>query len=180
MAKVITIKRKEGEGERAQEYVRRHILFPAGMLGMFSIVIGVLALLYQLIMGTYDVYTFAQSSGLIVAGILLGWGQSKYHKFLLRDHPEFFASRLKLGGQRSVQRMKKQAGEAPLNHPGRSLIPLWYVFGITFLLGLSAWSFSTGSLDYMAAFTLPWSGFFWGKLFAWRGIIDPPRRPKKK
>ena len=84
MAKVITIKRKEGEGERAKEYVRRHILFPSGLVGMFSIVIGVLALLYQLIIGTYDVYTFAQSSGLIVVGIILGWGQSKYHKYLLR------------------------------------------------------------------------------------------------
>lgn len=180
MPKVITVKRKEGEAEKAQNYVRSHILFPAGLMGLLAIVIGVIALVYQLIIETYDVYTFGQSSGLIVAGILLGWGQTRYHKFILRYHPEFFASRMKMTGQRSLPRMKKQIGEVTLDHPGRGLVPLFYLLGIGLLIGLSVWSFSSGSLDYMAAFSLPWAGFFWGKLFSWRGIVDPPTRKTKK
>lgn len=180
MPKIITAKRKEGELEKAQNYVRSQILFPAGLLGLLSIVIGVIALVYQLIIGTYDVFTFAQSSALIVAGIVLGWGQTRYHKFILREYPEFFAARMKLSGQRGMPRVKKHTADIVLDHPGRSLVPLFYVLGIALLVGLSAWSFSTGSLDYMAAFSLPWAGFFWGKMFGWRGIVDPPTRNTKK
>ncbi len=180
MPKIITAQRKEGELERAQNYIRSHILFPSGLLGLLAIVIGVVALVYQLIVGSYDVFTFGQSSGLIVAGILLGWIQTKYHKFILREHPEFFASRLKGAKQRSVQQMKKQGADVELTHPGRGLVPLFYLLGMSLLIGLSIWSFSSGSLDYMAAFALPWAGFFWGKMFSWRGIIDPPTRKPQK
>ena len=38
-------------------------------------IIGILALVYQLFVETYDEWTFIKSSGLMLAGILLGWGQ---------------------------------------------------------------------------------------------------------
>lgn len=180
MAKIITTKRKEGEFERAQNYIRTRILFPSGLLGLLAMVIGVFALIYQLIIGTYDTSTFAQSSGLLVAGIILGWGQTSYHKFILREHPEFFASRMQSAGQRSPHRMKKQPNEAELKHPGRGLVPFFYCAGIALLMGLSVWSISLESLDYMAAFFLPWAGFFWGKLFSWRKIIVPQGKSTKK
>jgi len=180
MAKIITVKRKEGEADRAQNYIRTRILFPSGLLGLLAMVIGIFALIYQLIIGTYDVFTFAQSTGLLVAGIILGWGQTSYHKFILREHPGFFASRMKNAGQRSLQRMKKQAAEVELEHPGRGLVPLFYCAGIALLIGLSVWSISSESLDYMAAFFLPWAGFFWGKLFSWRKIIPPTGKLAKK
>ncbi len=180
MGKVITAKRKESEVEQAQTYIRTYILFPAGLMGLLAMIIGILALVYQLIIETYDEWTFAKSSLLLVVGILFGWGQTRYHRYILSKHPEFFASRMKSSGIRSVTRGKKQAAEVQLEHTGRSLIPLAYILGIGSLVGLSVWSFSTGSLDYMAAFFLPWAGFFWGKLFTWHKVIPPTGPAGKK
>lgn len=171
MAKIITTRRLEGEVEQAQNYVRSHILFPAGLLGLLSMVIGVVALIYQLILGTYDVHTFAQSSGLLVAGAILGWTQTTYHKYLLREYPAFFASRMKGYSQRGSYRLKKQLPDVDLEHRGRNLVPFLYLAGMVLLLGLSGLSMSTGSLDYMAAFALPWAGFFWAKMFSWRELV---------
>ena len=176
MGKMITAKRKDNEGEQAQLYIKTHILFPAGLMGLLAMVIGIVALVYQLIIETYDEWTFAKSSLLLVVGILFGWGQTRYHRAILRTHPEFFASRMKSSAVRSVTRGKKQPAEVQLTHAGRSLIPLCYILGIGTLVGLSAWSYSTGSLDYMAAFFLPWAGFFWGKLFTWHKVIPPVSR----
>ena len=170
MGKVITTRRLEGEVEQAQNYVRSHILFPAGLLGLLLMVVGVVALIYQLIVGTYDVHTFAQSSGLLVAGVILGWTQTAYHKYILREHPAFFASRKKGYSQRGSYRLKKKLPDVSLEHRGRNLVPFLYLAGIVLLLGLSGLSVSTGSLDYMAAFALPWAGFFWAKMFSWREL----------
>ena len=40
MAKIITTKRAEGEAERAKEYVKTHILFPSGILGLILMISG--------------------------------------------------------------------------------------------------------------------------------------------
>lgn len=179
MGKIITAKRTEGEGDRAEQYVRTYILFPSGLMGLLAMVIGVFSLVYQLIIETYNEMTFLQSSGLLAIGILLGWGVTQYHKYILREHPAFFASRMKKMTQGGPPKPKKMTAEVELIHRGRSLVPLWYFLGIGLLLGLALWSMSTDSLDYMAAATLPWAGFFWGKLFSWRKII-PPVAPEKK
>ncbi len=173
MGKIITVQRKENEAQLAEHYIRTYILFPSGLLGLLAMIIGILALVYQLFIETYDAWTFAKSSGLIVAGMLLGWGQTRYHRYLFRTFPEFWASRMRTSRVRGAQRLKKVSTEVKLQHAGRSLVPFAYVVGIGSLLGLSAWSFGSGSLDYMAAFTLPWAGFFWGKLFTWHSIIPP-------
>jgi hypothetical protein len=180
MAKVITARRLEGETEKAQEFVRSYILFPSSLFGLLTIVVGVLALLYQLIVGTYEVHTFTNSSGLLVFGVLLGLGQTKYHQFLLREYPAFFASRMKSNTQRTLQRAKKQAPEVTPDHRGRGLVPWWYVIGIASMLGLSILSIMSGVLDPLAAFALPWAGFFWAKMFFWKGLIAPVAKKGKK
>jgi len=179
MGKIITAKRTEGEEERAQQYIRTYILFPSGLMGLLAMVIGVLSLVYQLIIETYNEMTFVQSSGLLVVGMILGWGLTQYHKHILRTHPEFFASRMKKMSQSGPPKPKKSTQEVELTHTGRGLVPLWYFLGISLLIGLSIWSMSTDSLDYMASVSLPWAGFFWGKLFSWRKVI-PPVAPEKK
>lgn len=181
MGKIITAQRKENEAQLAENYIRTYILFPSGLLGLLAMIIGILALVYQLFVETYDEWTFIKSSGLMLAGILLGWGQTRYHRYLFRAFPEFWASRMRSSNSRGAQRLKKAAkasSDVELTHAGRSLVPVAYVLGIGGLLGLSTWSFSSGSLDYMAAYGLPWAGFFWGKLFTWRSVI-PPLTAKK-
>ena len=179
MGKVITAKRKESVVEQAETYIKTYVLFPSGLMGLLAMIIGILALVYQLIIETYDEWTFAKSSLLILVGIIFGWIQTRYHRYILRESPEFFSSRMKSSAVRSVARGKKSPPEVQLTHYGRKLIPLAYVLGIGTLIGLSIWSYSTGSLDYMAAFFLPWAGFFWGKLFTWHKVI-PPTGPSGK
>ena len=180
MGKVITAKRKENEAQLAENYIRTYILFPSGLLGLLAMVIGILALVYQLFVETYDEWTFVTSSSLMAAGIVLGWGQTRYHRYLFHKFPEFWAGRMRTSSARGTQRLKKVSAEVKLRHAGRSLVPMAYVVGIGCLIGLSAWSFSLGSLDYMAAFALPWAGFFWGKLFTWRRVIPPSGPGNKK
>jgi hypothetical protein len=58
-----------------------------------------------------------------------------------------------------------------LDHPGRSLVPLFYLLGAGILLGLSAFSLVGGQVDKVAAVMMPWAGFFWAKLFFWRRVL---------
>lgn len=176
MGKVITTKRMEGELEKAQDYVRTHILFPSGLLGLAAMVVGVVGLLVQLIAGSYEVATFLSSSALLLLGVVVGWGQTKYHQFLLREYPAFFASRLRTTTQRTLHRAKKAVSEAPADHRGRGWVPLLYVIGIVLFIAASAWSVSAADLSAIPAFTLPWAGFFWAKMFFWKGIVKPPKK----
>ncbi|MDT7041273.1 hypothetical protein [Candidatus Nitronereus thalassa] len=179
MGKVITAKRKENEVEQSHTYIKTYILFPSGVMGLLAMVVGIVALVYQLIIDTYDEWTFAKSSLLIFSGIVLGWSQTRYHRYILAKYPGFFASRMKSSAVRRVNRQKKQPVEVQPDHPGRVLMPVLYLLGMAGLIGLSAWCYSSGSLDYMAAFFLPWAGFFWGKLFTWHKVI-PPTGPSGK
>jgi len=95
MPKVITVRRQEGETEKAQEFIRTYILFPASLLGLLSILVGVVALGYQLFKGNYGWETFTYSSVLLIAGLLFGLAQTKYQQYLLREFPGYFANRMK-------------------------------------------------------------------------------------
>ena len=179
MAKVITTKRLEGDIDKAHDYIRTHILFPSSLLGLIAMVVGVLGLLYQLIMGTYGWETFSFSSGLLLVGVIVGWGVTKYQKFILREYPTFFSSRRKTTAQRSFRKLKKSGPEVSLDHRGRGLIPFFYLVGIATFIGLSVACIYSGALDGVPAFALPWAGFFWAKMFFWKGVIAPPSKVKK-
>ena len=69
MPKLVTVLRPEKIDEHARYYVRSHILLPAGTIGLISMVGGVGALAYQLLVNhTYSWVTFLSSSVLIVVG----------------------------------------------------------------------------------------------------------------
>lgn len=171
MPKIITARRLQGESEKAQEYVKTHIVFPAGLLGLICILTGTAALAYQFIGQTYSWGTFLQSSGLILAGVLLGWAQTRYHRYLLREFPAFFAERMKAFGRGMPRRGKRESTTASIEHWGRSLVPVFYLLGGGLLLALSLYATIAGQVYFLAAFLLPWAGFFWAKLFFWRGVL---------
>ena len=173
MPKVITARRHEDETDKAQEFVRTNILFPASLLGLLSIVVGVIALGVQLWRGTYGWETFTYSSALIVAGVLVGIVQTKYQQYLLREFPGHFANRMKAYSQRSVRKAKKAITESDIEHRGRGFVPLWYLLGIVLFFALSGLTVATGFLEPVAAFALPWAGYFWAKLFFWKGLVLP-------
>lgn len=179
MPKVITARRLDDESDKAQEFVRTYILFPASLLGLITIVVGVIALGVQLWSGTYGWETFTYSSGLIVSGVLLGLIQTKYQQYLLREFPGYFANRMKAYTQRSIRKAKKAVSDITIEHRGRGLIPLGYLLGIIALLTLSGLAVITGFIEPVAAIVLPWAGYFWAKMFFWKGLVLPPGRKGK-
>jgi hypothetical protein len=171
MPKLITARRLEGDTEKAKEYVKVHILFPASLLGLICLVAGSAALAYQFIASTYGWMTFLYSSGLLLIGGTLGWVQTRYHQYLLVEHPGHFAGRMRVFARRGAQRQKREGPEPSLNHPGRALVPWGYVLGVATILGAATLSTIRGQVYYIAAFLLPWAGFFWAKTFFWRRVL---------
>ena len=171
MPKLITARRLEGEAEKAREYVKTHILFPSGLLGLIFMISGMASLVHQFFIETYSWHTFLESTALLFVGGLLGWTQTRYHKFLLREHPEHFANRMKTFVRTRRSRPKREGAPAPVTHRGQTLVPFGYLAGCLLLFGASALSSMVGHVYYAAAFLLPWAGFFWAKLFFWRGVL---------
>ncbi|MFM8551741.1 MAG: hypothetical protein ACKOCD_05395 [Nitrospiraceae bacterium] len=172
MPKLITAKRVENETELAKQYVKTHILFPSVLLGFIMLLAGAASLVYQFMVEIYGWQTFLESTGLLVAGGLVGWGQTRYHRSLLRDHPTYFASRLKTFSQASLKRAKKESAAQPPEYPGQQYVPWLYLAGVGLLLSLSLTSSIFGHVYYMAALLLPWAGFFWAKMHGWRGVLE--------
>lgn len=179
MPKIITAKRLEGETDRARDYVKTHILFPSGILGLILMVSSLASLGYQFLAETYDGQTFLQSSVLLVLGAMLGWSQTRYHRFLLLNHPEHFAGRMRLYSKGKKGRSKRETPAPALEHQGRALVPVAYVLGVLFLVGASSLATLGGHLSAMPAYLLPWAGFFWAKLFFWRGLLREHRAGRR-
>lgn len=171
MPKLVTVQRQEVELEKAQQYVKTHMLFPSGLLGLICVISSAAALVYQFVTETYGVQAFEETTGLLAAGALLGWGQTRYHRYLLREFPGYFAARMRAFERKGTKKSKKDVAAVQLDHRGRSLVPLGYVLGIGVLLGLSALSLYSGEVDKVAAVMMPWAGFFWAKLFFWRRVL---------
>ncbi len=171
MPKLVTVHRQESEIEKAQEYVKTHMLFPAGLLGLICVVASAATLVYQFMTETYGLRAFEETTGLLAAGVLLGWGQTRYHRYLLREFPGYFAARMRAFGRKGPKKSGRDSAAALLDHPGRSLVPLGYVLGVGALLGLTGFSIFSGYVDKVAAVMMPWAGFFWAKLFFWRRVL---------
>ncbi|MGH7166356.1 MAG: hypothetical protein ACREIS_12620 [Nitrospiraceae bacterium] len=173
MPKLITAQRLSGEADKAREYVKVHILFPSGLLGLVFMVAGVSALIYQFVVDTYGWRTFVESTGLVLLGGLLGWAQTRYHRYLLEAHPGYFASRMRVFSRRSHKRVKKEAPSPSLEHSGRHLVPIGYLLGVALLMSASGVTWTAGHVEGVGAFVLPWAGFFWAKMFFWQGVVMP-------
>jgi hypothetical protein len=170
MPKIISAHRYESEQEKAREYVRSFILFPSSLLGLVCMVAGGAAMLYQFFSSAYAWTTFAETMALIALGVVIGWAQTRYHRYLLETHPQHFAGRLKTFAKTGPKRARSESGPA-LSHPGRQWVPLAYVAGLTVLVGAGVTAWLAGHTALVAAFVLPWAGLFWAKTFFWRSVL---------
>jgi hypothetical protein len=169
----VNVWRREDIQTQAKSYVKSYILFPSGVLGLLCMLVGVGGLGYQFLQGsTYTWTTFTASSGLLILGGLCGWAQTRYHRYLLQALPEVFAARIRMAVQRPGKKSKVDPESTTIHHPGRQFVPLAYLGVVVFLISGSAWALLQGSVDPLPAILLPWAGFYWGKLFFWRGIVQ--------
>lgn len=171
MPKIISAHHQETEQHKAREYIKTFILFPSGLLGLIFMVAGGAAVLHQFFTSTYGWMTFLETTALLVLGAVLGWGQTRYHRYLLATHPEHFAARQRAFARRGQKKNRKEPPAAPLEHRGRRYVPLAYAGGALLTLGGSSLAAVTGHTYALAAFFLPWAGFFWAKMFFWRGVL---------
>ncbi|MGH7215700.1 MAG: hypothetical protein ACREIG_00535 [Nitrospiraceae bacterium] len=175
MPKLVTVLKPEKIDEQARYYVRSHILLPAGTIGLICMVGGIGALAYQLLVNSsYSWLTFVTSSALIVIGALCGWGQARYHRYLFATFPEVYAARLRTAvAQRNRKTKTKAELETPsIEHPGRGFVTAISIAGAVLIFGASAAAILRGQLDPFPAVLVPWAGFYWAKLFCWRGVVD--------
>ena len=172
MPKLVKEWRSEDIQTQARHYVRTYILLPSGFLGLICMLGGMGALGYQLIATqAYTWTTFTTSSALLVLGGLCGWLQTRYHRYLLETVPGVFAARMRTAVQRTQRKAKPEPSIPPIAHPGRTLVPLFYLTGASLLLAGSVWAILYGATDPVPALLMPWAGFYWSKLFFWRGVV---------
>lgn len=177
MAKLVTVLRPEKIDEQARYYVRSHILLPAGTIGLICMVGGVGALAYQLIAShTYSWVTFLSSSILIVVGALCGFAQARYHRYLFKTFPEVYAAKMRTAVAQRNKKLKAKAKTEPevppIEHPGRGFVTAITIGGAVLIFAASAAAFMRGDLDPLPSVLVPWAGFYWAKLFCWRGVVD--------
>jgi hypothetical protein len=171
MSKLVKGWRNEDIHTQARHYVRTYILLPSGFMGLICMLGGIGTLAYQFIASsTYTWTTFVTSSVLLLVGGLCGWIQTRYHRYLFATVPAVFAARMRSAVQRTQK--KREATIPVIEHPGRQLVPLAYIIGSGVLLGGSAGAVLYGSMDAVPAILMPWAGFYWSKLFFWRGIVN--------
>lgn len=173
MPKLITVQRPEQITKQAQDYVKTYILIPSGLVGLVSMLGGVAGLGYQLFAtDEYTWETFLQSTGLIALGAALGFAQSLYHSYLLRAFPEVLASRIRSATATKKGKKGGKDGEVPqLDHQGRQFVSSAYLLGTAVLLGAAWLAISRGQVMMVPAILLPWAGFYWARLFFWRGRV---------
>jgi hypothetical protein len=172
MPKLVTVLRPEKIQEQARYYVRSYILLPAGVVGLVCMIGGVGALGYQLLANqSYTWLTFLASSCLLMVGAMCGWAQTRYHRYLFATFPHVYAARMRTAVVQRNKKAKVEPEVPSIEHPGRSVVPAISVAGAVLIFGASAVAIARGDLDPLPAILMPWAGFYWAKLFGWRGIV---------
>ena len=172
MPKLVSAKQQESHDARATAYIKAYMLFPAGILGLISMLGGVVGLGYQLLgTDTYSWATFLQSSGLLLLGGVLGWLQTSYHRWILANRPEVFADRMRQPALTKSGKLKRESGKSQKSSSGSPWAPVAYMAGLALLLFGSTIAVVYGAVHPIAAYFLPWAGFFWAKLFFWKTLL---------
>ena len=173
MPKLVTVLRPEKIDEQARNYVRSHILLPAGTIGLVCMVGGVGSLGYQLLVNhTYSWVTFLTSSVLLAVGALCGWGQARYHRYLFTAFPEVYAAKMRTAVAQRNRKARAEPEVPAIEHPGRAFVTAISIAGAAMIFGSSAVAIIYGELDLIPAVFVPWAAFYWAKLFSWRGVVD--------
>jgi hypothetical protein len=174
MPKLVTVLKPEKVDEQARYYVRSHILFRAGTVGLICLVGGMGSLAYQLLVNQSTWWTLLSSSTLLVVGAACGWGQARYSRYLFETVPEVYAARMRAAvAQRNRKAKAKTETDAPeTDHPGRGYVIAISIAGAVLIFGASTVAYLRGDMDPLPAVIVPWAGFYWAKLFCWRGVVD--------
>ena len=173
MPKLVSVKQQEGHDARATAYIKACMLFPAGILGLISMLGGVGGLGYQLIAtDTYSWTTFLESSGLLLLGEC--WGGCR-PRTIAGSRPIVRRFLPNACGSLRSRRAANRNGKAEKSGVAHR-IPMgsWRLYGgFGLVVSGSTIAVLYGAVHPIPACFLPWAGFFWAKLFFWKSLLKP-------
>jgi hypothetical protein len=120
-------------------------------------------------------YILFPSGILGLISMVAGTGALGY-RYILHHYPEVFAGRMRPVAAKRSGRARKESPVSTPQAPGAKWIPLAYVAGMGILFAASSASMQLGQVHPVAAYLMPWGGFFWAKLYFWRAVIKEGRR----
>jgi hypothetical protein len=166
MVRVITARKAESERQKAIQYVKTSIIYPSALLGLISLVLGYGALIYLLFKGRFFASIVLDSFILLGVGILLGWFQYFYQRFLFENYPEYYAERRRRAERlRTGQARKLDILEKP-DHKGRRIIP--FVYLVAFVGAVAMIITYATRLNPISAVFLLLAGFYNVRFFFWK------------
>jgi hypothetical protein len=170
MPKILTIRRREDERERARLYLKSRLMLPTIPLGMVTLLAGYGDMVLMWIQNELTPQALLGSTILVLCGAFWGWGHARYERYLVGACPEYFARKQKqLESAKEYKRVKRDFPATGPLHPGRRFALGMYVVGIAFQAGISL--YYLGHVGVYAAIFLPWAGYFNAKVIFWRELF---------
>jgi hypothetical protein len=170
LPKIITSRHRESETERARQYIKSRLMMPTIPLGMVTLLAGYGSLAFMWFQDQLSGQAVLVSSALFLAGVLVGWGQVRYERYLIRACPEYLARKHKvLESAKEYKRLKRDSASGGPHHRGRQLVLPAYALGVIAMLALSV-AF-VDQVGIYPAFFLPWAGYFNAKVILWRELF---------
>jgi hypothetical protein len=166
MVRVATVRRAESEQQKAIQYIKTSIVYPSALLGLISLVLGYGALIYLFFKGRFFANVVLDSFILLGVGVLLGWLQYFYQRYLFENFPEYYAERRRRAERlRSGQARKLAVLEKP-NHKGRRIVTYIYIGAFVGAVAMMI-TYAT-RLNPLSSVFLLLAGFYNVRFFFWK------------
>ena len=102
----------------------------------------------------------------------VGWDRHAITAISLRHFPEVYAAKMRTAVAQRSRKAKPEPEVPSIKHPGRGFVTAISIAGAVLICGASAAAIVQGDLEPFPAVLMPWAGFYWAKLFSWRGVVD--------
>jgi hypothetical protein len=173
MAKIITSRHRASETEQARQYIKSRLMLPTIPLAMVTLLTGYGTLAFMWFQDILTLQALGASMVLFFVGVVMGWGQVRYERYLVRTCPEYLARKQKvLNAAKEYKRPKRDLPVGGLHHPGRRVVLLAYALAVLGMLALSI-TF-VNKIGVYPAFFLPWAGYLNAKVIFWRQLFASP------
>lgn len=170
MPKILTVRRREEEGERARLYIKSRLMLPTIPLGMVGLIAGYGGIVLMWMQDELTPTALYGSVMLFLAGAVWGWAHARYERYLVAVCPEYLARKFKqLEAAKEYRRVKRDVASAGPIHKGRRFVGLFYVVGICAQIAMTVYFIET--VGVYAAVFLPWAGYFNAKVLFWRKLF---------
>jgi hypothetical protein len=163
MPKFITVKKTEQVQQQAARYLKNSLVYSSALIGLISLILGYGGVIYLIFKSGPMTQLLTDSLILLSVGLIAGLLQAGYQHYLYKNHPAYFADRMRRAELRLTRQLKKLGDPARVEHRGRWAVPYLYLVAWAGFLALIAVYLS--KLNVVSAVFLPLAGFFNARFF---------------